>query len=87
MYAAFQGAYLALDGRAAIDGQHAQAVNVFGIVVQVARYLEAKLARRAEDEGLGDLFFYVDFLYQRQSEGGSLPCSGLCQCYYVVVFS
>ena len=87
VYAAFQGFDLALDGRTAVDRQYAQAVDVFAVVVQVARYLEAELPRGAEHERLGNVFLYVDFLYERQAEGRRLSGACLCQGHHVVVFT
>ena len=50
MYTAFQTAYLAVYGRSAIYGQHFQSVDVFGIIVQVTCYLQAKFPCGAKDQ-------------------------------------
>ena len=87
VHAAFQGLDLALDGRTAVDGQHTQAVDVFAVVVQIARNLEAELTCGTEHERLGNMVLYVDFLYQRQAEGRRLSGACLCQGHHVIVFS
>ena len=79
VYALFEGAYLAFDGRAAVDGQHPQAVDILGIVVEVARYLQAEFARGAEDERLWLASVHIGLLQQRQSIGGGLSRAGLRQ--------
>ncbi len=87
VYTSFQCTYLAFDGRASVYGQHSQAVDVFRVIVQVACYLQTEFAGGAEDKGLGDSVADVNLLYEWQAERGSLSCSCLCQCHYVVVFS
>ena len=87
VHALFEGAYLAFDGRAAVDGQHPQAVDILGIVVEVARYLQAEFARGAEDERLWLASVHIGLLQQRQSIGGGLSRAGLRQRHYVIVFS
>ena len=50
MHTAFQGTYLAFNGRTAIYGQYPQAVNVFGIVIQVTCNLQAEFAGRTKNK-------------------------------------
>ncbi len=87
MHTAFQGTYLAFNGRTAIYGQYPQSVNVFGIVIQVSCYLQrqsSRVGQRISDWGIP--VFNVNLLYKRQTECGCFSCSCLCQCYYIIIF-
>ena len=74
-----QGAYLALDARAAVDGQYVQPVDVSRIVFQVAGDLQAELACGAQDDGLRAAVGGVDLLEHGQAIGGRLARARLGQ--------
>ena len=82
--AALEGTYLALDARTAVDSLYVQAVDVAGIVLEVVGYLEAKLARGAEDDGLRGTALGIDFLEHGQAVGRRFSRTGLGQCYHIV---
>ena len=84
LHAAPQGAYLARDVGAAVNGKHAHTVEVFGIVFQVAGYLQAQFARGTEHHGLHAFPRRVYLLQQRKPVGRRLACSGLRKGYHVV---
>ena len=82
--AAAQGADLALDGRAAVDGEHLQVRGIFGHVLEVGGNLEAELAGGGEDECLGHTALSVNALYDGEAEGGCLARAGLRQSHDIV---
>ena len=79
LHATTQGADLALDARTAIDGQHVEAVNVAGVLLEVVGNLEAELAGGTEDHGLRGAALGVDLLEDGQTEGRRLARTCLCQ--------
>ena len=79
LHAAAQGAYLALDARTAIDGQHVEAINVAGILLEVVGYLEAEFAGGTEDDGLRGAALGIDLLEDGQAKGGSFARTRLGQ--------
>ena len=84
LYAFAQTAYLALNARAAIDGQNLEAVNVAGIVFEVAGNLQTEFAGRTEDDGLCVMVGRVYLLQNRQAVCSRLARSGLSQGNHVV---
>ena len=78
VYPFFQGAYLALDARSAVDGEYLQSFDVGRVVVEVSGDLQAELAGGAENEGLGGIGRQVGLLNDGQAEGGGF--SGTCLC-------
>ncbi len=85
LHAAAQGSYLALDARAAVDGQYVHVGHVFGKVGQVAGNLQAELAGGCEHECLGHVARCVDALDYGQPEGGRLAGAGLCEGHHVAL--
>ena len=73
-----QGIDLRFIRAAAIDGEHADAAEASGSL-EVGRDLEAELAGRADDEGLGPVAvaFEVDALQERDAEAEGLAGAGL----------
>ena len=73
-----QGIDLRFIRAAAIDGEHADAAEASGSL-EVGRDLEAELAGRADDEGLGPVAvaFEVDALQERDTEAEGLAGAGL----------
>ena len=84
LHAVAQGAYLRLDGRAAIYRHDMYSGHILGKVVEVVGYLEAQLTRGAQDERLRLLACRVDALEHGNTEGSRLAGAGLCQGYHVV---
>ena len=83
VHAFFQGAYLALDARTSVDGEHFQPLDVCRVVVEVTGDLQAELAGGAENEGLGREGREVGLLYDGQPEGGCLAGACLGEGYDV----
>ena len=79
-----QLAYLVLDGGAAVDGHHMDALHILREVAQVVGYLQAEFTCRTEHQCLGGIAAGVDALEYGNAEGGGLAGSGLCQCNHVV---
>ena len=64
VHTVFQAAYLAFDARSAIYRQDAQSGQIFGIVGQVAGYLQAEFAGGRKNKCLRLVHRQVDTLYQ-----------------------
>ena len=78
-----QSAYLALDARAAVDGQDGESVDVLRVVGEVAGNLQAEFAGGRENQRLRLAQRAVDALYHGQAEGSRLTRTGLGQSHQV----
>ncbi len=76
---------LALDARPAVDGEHAQTVDIFREVCQIAGDLEAEFSGRRDDQSLGLCLRHIDALQQREAERCGLACAGLGQTDHVAL--
>ena len=83
VYPLLQGAYLALDARAAVNGQDGESVDVLRVVGEVAGNLQAEFAGGRENQCLRLAQRAVDALYHGQAEGSRLTRTGLGQSHQV----
>ncbi len=81
-----QGADLALDARSAVDRQYLYLRDIFGIVREVARYLQAEFPRGGYYQRLGHIAPGVYALQHGESERRGLACAGLRQANDVALF-
>ncbi len=75
--ASAQGLELAVDGLAAVHGQHVQAALARGKLGQFFGHLDGQFTRGAQDDALDVLFARVDAFQQGNAEGGRLAGAGL----------
>ncbi len=85
LHAFAQSADLALDTRAAVDGQYFKFGHVFGEVGEVAGNLQAEFAGRSQHKSLRTMVGGIYELNQRQAEGRCFAGAGLGEPHQVVV--
>ena len=80
-----QGTNLGFDAGTAIDSQHVQPIDVFGVVFQIVGYLQTQLTGGCHDDRLHLVAAGVYLLQHRQTVCGCLARACLGKSHHIVV--
>ena len=87
LYALPQRTDLRFDVRTAVHRQYAHTGQVFGVVLQIIRYLQTKFSGGTQDESLRHIARGIHFLQDGQTVSCCFSGTGLCQRHNVVIHS